>query len=49
MSSFWAMDNVLEGLKKLGRDLDSGDWERRYSDLLSLDEYDVGYRMVATK
>ena len=49
MSSFWALDDISEGLKKLARDLDNGAWAQRYSDLLDLDECDLGYRLVTTK
>jgi len=49
MSSFQAMDNVTTGLEKLANDLKSGAWERRYSELLDLDDYDFGYRLVTTK
>ena len=49
MSSFWALDNISEGLRKLKGDLDTGAWAQRYSELLNRDEYDVGYRLVATK
>ncbi len=49
ISCFWAMDNVSAALKKLAGDLDSGAWARRYSELLDLDEYDFGYRLVTTK
>jgi SAM-dependent methyltransferase len=49
MSSFWAVDNISEGLRKLASDLDTGAWAQRYSELLNLDECDVGYRLVTTK
>jgi len=49
MSSFWAVDNVSEGLEKLASDLDSGAWAERHSQLLDLDECDAGYRLVTTK
>ncbi len=49
MSSFWAIGNVSEGLKKLASDLDTGAWAHRYSELLNLDECDFGYRLVTTK
>ncbi|MGE5721522.1 MAG: class I SAM-dependent methyltransferase, partial [Sphingomonadales bacterium] len=49
ISSFWTIKNVDNGLRKLAKDLESGEWERRYSELLALDEYDAGYRLVATK
>jgi len=29
--------------------LNSGAWAQRYSELLDLDEYDFGYRLVTTK
>ncbi|MBT5881740.1 MAG: class I SAM-dependent methyltransferase [Rhodospirillaceae bacterium] len=45
-SSFWAIDNAETGLQNLRRDIESGAWERRYAELLSLDEYDAGYRLV---
>jgi SAM-dependent methyltransferase len=49
MSSFQAIDNVTTGLKRLESDLKSGAWAKRYSELLDLDEYDFGYRLVSTK
>jgi SAM-dependent methyltransferase len=45
-SSFWAIGNAEEGLQNLKRDLDSGEWDRRYADLLMLEEYDAGFRLV---
>ena len=45
-SSFWAMKNAEAGLEKLKRDLETGAWETRYAGLLTLDEYDAGYRLV---
>ncbi len=45
-SSFWAIGNADAGLESLRRDLESGAWERRYSELLTLHEYDAGYRLV---
>jgi hypothetical protein len=32
--------------QNLSRDLETGEWERRYAELLALDEYDAGYRLV---
>ena len=47
MSSFWTLgDAAAEGLGRLERDLDSGEWARRYGGLLDLDECDCGYRLV---
>ncbi|MBV9283490.1 MAG: class I SAM-dependent methyltransferase, partial [Acidimicrobiia bacterium] len=34
------------GLGQLARDLESGEWHRRYGDLLALDELDCGLRLV---
>ena len=48
MSSFWAIGDVAQGLKKLRSDLDNGEWERRYSHLVDLDALDCGYRLVET-
>ena len=45
-SSFWAIRDVEAGLKNLKRDLETDEWQRRYVDLLTLDEYDAGYRLV---
>jgi SAM-dependent methyltransferase len=38
-----------QGLAALGRDLDSGDWERRHADLLALEELELGYRLVVAQ
>lgn len=46
MSSFWKLGDVSAALEKLARDLDSGAWAERYGNLLSLDEHDMGYRLV---
>jgi len=45
-SSFWAIDDVSPGLERLKHDLETGEWERRYAELLTLDTYDAGYRLV---
>lgn len=49
MSSFHALADVSDGLARLEKDIDSGEWERRYSNLLALNEYDLGYRLVVNK
>jgi len=49
MSSFWAIGDITERLRKLANDLDTGTWAQRYSELLNLDECDFGYRLVTTK
>jgi hypothetical protein len=45
ISSFWVI-NAEAGLRDLKRDLETGEWQRRYAELLSLHEYDAGYRLV---
>ena len=45
-SSFWAIGDVAAGLQRLKHDLDTGEWKRRYADLLKMDAYDAGYRLV---
>ena len=49
MSSFWALGDISEGLRKLASDLETGLWAERYSELLDSDECDFGYRLVTTK
>jgi SAM-dependent methyltransferase len=48
-SSFWAIGDAEAGLKKLARDLETGEWQRRYRALLDLEEYDAGYRLVVSE
>ncbi|HBK93283.1 MAG TPA: SAM-dependent methyltransferase [Parvularcula sp.] len=46
-SSFWAIgDAAAGGIAALRRDLESGDWRRRYRHIETLDAYDAGYRLV---
>jgi SAM-dependent methyltransferase len=45
-SSFWAIGNTAAGLQKLERDLETGEWARRYAGLINLEAYDAGYRLV---
>lgn len=45
-SSFWAIGNAEAGLQKLKDDIETGEWARRYAELLTLDVYDAGYRLV---
>lgn len=37
---------VEDGIERLRRDLESGEWERHNADLLELEEVDAGYRLV---
>ncbi|WP_375402447.1 class I SAM-dependent methyltransferase [uncultured Sphingomonas sp.] len=45
-SSFWAIGKAELGLEKLRQNIESGEWDRRYAELLTLDAYDAGYRLV---
>ncbi len=45
-SSFWALNDAETGLARLAQDLDTGEWERRFADVLALDAYDAGYRII---
>jgi SAM-dependent methyltransferase len=47
-SSFSAIGSPETGLRRLRQDLETGEWERRYAELLSNDTYDAGYRLVVT-
>ena len=46
ISTFSKIDDVSQGLKKLEANLKSGEWERKYSELVRLEELDLGYRLV---
>ncbi|HZB06940.1 MAG TPA: class I SAM-dependent methyltransferase [Thermoleophilaceae bacterium] len=39
---------VERGVESLGRDLESGEWERRNGHLRALDEIEAGYRLVSS-
>ena len=39
---------LADGLTRLRADLDSGAWARRHADLLTLDELDLGYRLLVS-
>ncbi|HEY0156703.1 MAG TPA: class I SAM-dependent methyltransferase [Thermoanaerobaculia bacterium] len=49
ISSFWMLGDLSDAWTRLERDLDSGAWARRYSELLDLEELDCGYRLVVTR
>jgi hypothetical protein len=49
ISAFWGIETAELGLQKLKQDLESGEWERRYHDLLNAEEYDAGYRLVISR
>ena len=37
------------GMRRLQEDLDSGEWDRRWGHLRSLDELDLGYRVLIAR
>ena len=47
-SSFWALEDAEAGLARLAADLETGEWPRLYGDLLALESYDAGYRIVVS-
>jgi SAM-dependent methyltransferase len=49
ISSFNMLDSTLldERLALLRRDLDAGEWQRRYGGLYDLEELDLGYRILS--
>jgi SAM-dependent methyltransferase len=51
ISVFHRLDprEVEDGMERLRADLKSGEWHRRNGDLLDLDEYDFGYRLVVAE
>ena len=49
ISSFWALGDISDRLKRLEMDLRNGAWEQRYGSLLDLDELDCGYRLVVAR
>ena len=51
ISAFDALPEVAleRALGQLRNDLDSGAWQRRYGGLLSLEELDIGYRLVVAR
>lgn len=46
ISSFWAIKNTEDGLNRLSEDLETGEWERRYSKFLAREACDLGYRLI---
>ena len=48
ISTFSMLGDVTTALDKLDRDLNSGDWHRRYEHLLDMTELNLGYRMIVS-
>lgn len=49
ISTFSRVQDFQEGLRKLEKDLRSGEWERRYHHLFHSKTMDYGYRVVVTE
>lgn len=41
-------DAVERGVRRLRQDLDSGRWHERHRDLLALDQWDAGFRLIVS-
>ncbi len=48
-SPFSKVKNLDEGLQKLADDLASGAWARKNQNMLNLDSFDAGYRLISAK
>lgn len=46
ISTFTKLESIDEGLRRLGRDLASGEWGRRYGARTRGDACDLGYRLI---
>jgi len=49
ISTFAKLGNITAELNKLREDLESGAWQRRYSDILNIGELDLGYRLIVAE
>ena len=49
ISTFSMMRNEAVGLEKLAGDLQSGAWEAKYGELLTMDSCDFGYRLLRSQ
>jgi len=46
ISSFARLGDIAPVLDRLAHDIETGEWTRRHAELLELEEYDCGYRLV---
>jgi SAM-dependent methyltransferase len=46
ISTFPRLENVEPRLRRLQRDIETGEWRRRYGELLELEHMDYGYRLL---
>jgi SAM-dependent methyltransferase len=49
ISMFSMLPDVESGLSRLRDDLASGDWHRRYGEVLGMESLDLGYRLVVAR
>ena len=42
-------DLIETGVKKLTEDLSNGEWDKKYGEILNLQEVDIGYRFLRAK
>ncbi len=49
ISTFSKIGDVTQRLARLENDIESGKWQQRYSSLHSVNELDLGYRLVAAR
>jgi hypothetical protein len=49
MSGFAGLPGLDDGLFQLRRDLESGEWTRRFGHILNQDNLDIGYRLVIAR
>jgi SAM-dependent methyltransferase len=47
-SSFWALGDISNELSRLDEEIKTGKWAQRYAELLPLESYDAGYRLIVT-
>lgn len=48
-SSFWALGDISKELARLSKDIETGIWVQRYAEILALQAYDAGYRLIIAK
>ncbi len=48
-SAFASLPGLDEGLTRLSRDLETGEWERRFGELLNQEALDIGYRLIVVR
>jgi SAM-dependent methyltransferase len=48
-SAFASLQGLDEGLHRLSRDIETGEWERQFGQLLHQEALDIGYRLVVVR